>query len=171
MRTSPAGRANNAVGAVRGVTLIELLVVVTIMAVLALGVGLSAGGLFAPRGGVSTADQLTQADLRARDAAVLGRARIGIYPRRDGWIMARRDDEGRWQPEGAPLRVADARLTWQVDGRRYLPGPSEPGTREAPPVQFAPDGGSTGFSLRVEQGRDRLDCDAEAGRRLECGLR
>lgn len=152
-------------------TLIELLVVVTIMAVLALGVGLSAGGLFAPRGGVSIADQLTQADLRARDAAVLGRARIGLYPRRDGWVMARRDDEGRWQAEGAPLRLADARLTWQVEGRRYLPGLSEPGAREAPPVQFAADGGSTAFSLRVEQGRARLDCGAEAGRGLQCDLR
>ncbi|MCA2012769.1 GspH/FimT family pseudopilin [Cereibacter sphaeroides] len=168
MRISPAGKANNPRPAARGFTLIELLVVVTILAVLASGVGLSAGGLFARPGGASAAERLQQADRRARDFALFGNQRTGLFPRRDGWQLARLDGEGLWRPEGAVLRVAGASAQWTVAGRNVLPGLSDPGPRDVPPVQFAPDGGSTPFVLTLQMGSDRLRCSAPAGEGLTC---
>lgn len=140
---------------------------VAIIAILSMGVGLSAGGLFAPRGGASASERLAGGVARARDAALLGRTVTGIYPREDGWIAGRRVGDG-WQREGAALRLRGARLAWQVDGVPYLPGIVEPGPTEAPPIQFAPDGTSTPFALTLLSGSSRRDCRAPAGEALTC---
>lgn len=140
---------------------------VAIIAILSMGVGLSAGGLFAPRGGASAAERLAGGITRARDAALLGRGVTGIYPREDGWFAARRVGE-TWQREGVPLRLRGARLAWQVDGVPHLPGILEPGPDAAPPIQFAPDGTSTPFVLTLLSGSSRRDCRAPAGEALTC---
>lgn len=166
MPTSPAGRANSTrPGA--GFTLIELLVVVAIIAILSVGAGLTAGGAFARPGGASTAQRIEQGAARVRDEALLGRTVVGLYPRADGWIAARRDGD-RWRRAGAALTLRGATLSWTVDERGYLPGLNDPGPRDAPPIQFAPDGGSTPFSLTILSGSTRQICRAGQGEALAC---
>ena len=133
--------------------------VISLLSVLALGVGVFRGGAGARP---DPAARMEAAVTRLRDAALLGRAQLGLYPRADGWIAARRDAAGRWQPEGAPLALPGAALSWQVAGEPLQP--ATPGQQGAPPVQFAPDGGSTPFRL-VRAG---LVCTAPAGAGLTC---
>jgi prepilin-type N-terminal cleavage/methylation domain-containing protein len=157
MPTSPAGKANNRPGRVasaRGFTLIELLVVVTILSILALGVGFGAGGGFArttntPR---AVADRLAEAMTRARDAALLGRASVGVVPRRDGWLLATRDADGAWQTVAAPVAASGVTLIWQVAGAAYNPSLAVPLAEATPPVLFLPDGRSTAFDVIVVGG-------------------
>jgi len=165
MPISPAGRGGSRHPA-RGFTLIELLVVVAIVAIFSLGVGLSAGGLFAQPGAVSAAERLVLADRRARDQALLGRGTLGLFPREDGWALMRRDGPA-WQAEGTTLSLGAARLAWEVAGRPYLPSHESPGT-EAPPVQIAADGGSTPYAVTILSGSERRVCRAPAGEALTC---
>lgn len=166
MPTSPAGKGDSRLPA-RGFTLIELLVVVAIVAILSLGVGLSAGGLFARPGAVSAAERLVQADRQVRDRALLGRSTMGLFPRESGWIPARRDGAG-WQAEGGALSLGEARLVWEVAGRPYLPGLNTPGADAVPPVQIAADGGSTPYAVTLVTGSSRQVCRAPAGGGLTC---
>lgn len=142
------------------------MVVVSLIAILSLAVGLTAGGAFGPRG-VAAGERLVQADARARDAALLGRTLTGLVPRGDGWLLVRRAGD-LWQREGAALRLTGATLVWEIDGHAYLPGLLDPGAGAAPPVQFAPDGGSTPFAVTLVQGRDRRLCRAAFGEALAC---
>ena len=144
------------------------MVVITIIAILALGAGLSAGGLFARPSGVSGAARLVQGIDRARDAALLGRRATGIYPRADGWVLARRDGDGGWERIGAPLILRGAALSWQVGGRPFLSALNPPGPQDAPPVRFAPDGRSTPFAISLTDGALRLSCAAATGEALQC---
>jgi len=166
MPTLPVGKASNR-PPLRGFTLIELLVVVSILAVLSLGVGLSAGGVFARPAGAG-GERLESALARARDAALLGRQRLGLHPRADGWLLVLRDGAGLWQPEGAALSLPDAALGWTIAGRPHLPGLNDPRPQDAPPVQFGADGGSTPFTLSLQHGAVRLTCRAPAGGGLRC---
>ncbi|PTX00722.1 GspH/FimT family pseudopilin [Pararhodobacter aggregans] len=165
MPISPVGKGDSRLPA-RGFTLIELLVVVAIIAILSLGVGLSAGGIFARPGAVSAAERLVQADQRARDRALLGRGTLGLVPGDGGWAVARRTGTA-WQAEGPALTLGASRLTWEVAGRPYLPGLNGP-REEVPPVQIAPDGGSTPYAVTILTGSQRRICRAPAGGPLAC---
>ncbi|WP_220443902.1 type II secretion system protein [Pararhodobacter zhoushanensis] len=168
MRISPAGRANRRRRSASGFTLIELLVVITIIAILAVGTGLSAGGVFARPSGVSDAARLEQGIERARDAALLGRTVTGIYPRADGWVLAKLDSAGTWERIGAPLVLRGAALSWQVGGQPYMPGLNAPRAQDAPPIRFASDGRSTPFAMSVLGSATRRSCSAPNGEALQC---
>lgn len=170
MPTSPAGKAIDApipaagAGRATGFTLIELLVVVTILSILALGVGLVAGGGFSrpsntPR---ALADRFAAAMTQARDAALLGRAPIGLVPRRDGWRVLARDAEGAWQSATAPVTLSGASLFWQVNGTAHAPGLALPAADATPPVLFLPDGRSNAFGLILGPG------GGQSGARITC---
>ena len=131
MRISQAGRATEP----RGFTLIELLVVVSILSVLALGVGLRAGGgLGAARDAPAL---LVQDALAAREQAILSRQVMGLDPRPEGWRLRVLGAEG-WADQG-PLRHApDARWTYD---------PAVAATEGAPPILFLPQGQGSAFSV------------------------
>ncbi|MCW1931660.1 GspH/FimT family pseudopilin [Pararhodobacter zhoushanensis] len=168
MRISPAGRPNRRRRSASGFTLIELLVVITLIAILAVGTGLSAGGVFARPSGVSDAARLEQGIERARDAALLGRTVTGIYPRADGWVLAKLDSAGTWVRIGAPLVLRGASVSWQIDGRPYLPGLTAPRAQDAPPIRFAADGRSTPFTVALSSGTTRRTCSAANAEALQC---
>lgn len=167
MPTSPTGKANRRRSA--GFTLIELLVVIAIVSILSLGVTLRVGGVL---GGPSRlvpeqAAALASAVRRARDLAVLGRVTVGLYPRRDGWIMARRDAAGDWVAL-APLR-AGATLDWTVAGRAIAPGLADPAPGDRPAIRFRPDGGGTAFSLVIAGQGEHLRCRSGEWEAVQCG--
>ncbi len=160
MPTSRAGRATRR----PGFTLIELLVVITLLAILSLGVGLTAGGAF--RGHGSTlANRLQAAVAQARDGAILGRVTTGLRPGAQGWALMRRDGVGGWQVQDAPVRDPAAVLVWQIGGRAFLPTQAEPA---GPPILFHPDGTATGFSLVIGRGSRRQGCTLDATESLSC---
>lgn len=139
MPTSPAGRGRD-----RGFTLIELLVVVSIVSVLALGLGLRAGG------GLGTArtgpERLADAVAQLRARAILGRQVLALMPLADGWQAMVRQDEG-WRAEGTRVALRSA-VFWQVGGSGWVPRGSE-GT---PPILFLPEGRHTAFEARFAGG-------------------
>lgn len=168
MPISPRGKANKRPGS-SGFTLIELLVVVTIISILSLGVGLGMGGVFS-RGSDSpqaVADRFSDAMAQARDAALMGRAPVGMRLQRDGWALVRREAEGNWQSFVPPVAVARAGLLWVVDGRSYAPrlgGSPE----QTPPLIFLPDGRSTAIMLVVTESENRVTCAANGWGEVAC---
>lgn len=178
MPISPVGKASKRARAetskrarADGFTLIELLVVVAIVSVLALGVGLTSGGMFAraantPR---AVAERFSGAVMQARDRAILGRRVIGLHPLRDGWALVQRDAEGAWAvleratvPRGMVTR-------WQIDGRSHMPRVGLPRPDDAPPVMFLPDARSSTFGLTLGDARARLACRSDGWGAVTCG--
>jgi len=159
MPISPAGNPNKRCGSA-GFTLIELLVVVSIVSILALGVGLGSGGVFvrnsdSPR---SVADRLADAVQSARDAALLGRAAIGFLPQTDGWLAVERDLEGDWRHLGPRSMTGRTTLRWQIDGRPFTPRLNILNAASPPPVMFLADGQSTAFGVTIGRVGDRITC-------------
>lgn len=156
MRTSPVGKPSNA-RARPGFTLIELLVVMSVMAVLATGAGLVAGGAFGLRDPVDRlAGRLDMAVTRAREVALYQRMVTGLQPLGDGWQMVRLHPARGWQPDGAPVRQVGALLGWTLDQTPLTPAPAA--AAGPPPIRFAPDGAASPFSASLLLAGQRRDC-------------
>lgn len=170
MPTLPTGKASRP-RAQPGFTLIELLIVVSVMAILATGAALVAGGAFGGRDPVGRlAGRLELAVTRARDAALFQRAVLGLRPLADGWQVLRLQPGQGWQPEGAAVRQPGALLGWAGVPGPLVPGAGTPDPREVPPIRFAPDGGASPFSVSLALGGQRRECRLAAGAEgLECG--
>lgn len=145
MRISQAGRATEP----RGFTLIELLVVVTILSVLALGVGLRAGsGL----GSARTAQALLIDDLAwAREQAILSRQVMGVLPTPDGWRVMQRGAQGWVAAPVPPRRAASAR--WMVGVPPVAVGLGA----AVPAILLLPQGQGSAFSVMVDGALCRSD--------------
>lgn len=129
-----------------GFTLIELLVVVSVLSVLALGVTLGTGGVFArasdsPRG---VADRFALAMNAARDQAVLGRQRIGVIPLGAGWVVTEPDGGDGWRVVGQVVDDLPGGMRWRINGRPHLPSRS-PDLSRQPLIVMVPDGRTTPF--------------------------
>ena len=151
-------------------TLIELLVVVTIVSIMALGIGLTGGGVFArPSDSArSLADRFDGAVTQARDRAVLGRRLVGLRPRPDGWMIVEPGRSGDWQPVGAPVRARRASMAWQIDGQTFLPRLASAAADRRPAVIFAPDGRATPLRLVIGQPGARIACATDPGGGVTC---
>lgn len=169
MPISPRGRANKRPGAA-GFTLIELLVVVTLIAILSVGVGLGTGGVFsrASDSPSAVAQRFSDAMTQARDAAILGRAPVGLRVQQHGWVLERRSAEGEWHASVPPVSSARADLFWVIDGRSYRPPIGAPSPGQAPPVVFLPDGRNSVVSLEITSRNDRVRCEADGWGAVAC---
>ena len=166
MLTSPRGKANRPTRTA-GFTLIELLVVVSILSILSLGVGLTAGGGFSRNSdsAAAIAERFSQTVAQARDAAIMGRDAVGLRPQVDGWALLRRDLDGVWQGFAAPEVVARGMVSWRIDGRGFLPRLASLRAGEMPPVIFLPDGRNTAVSVVIGD----QQCDLDGTGVVTCG--
>ncbi|MCC5986833.1 MAG: GspH/FimT family pseudopilin [Pararhodobacter sp.] len=140
-----------------GFTLIELIVVVSIISVLALGLGLSTTPVVErnrPGSATHEAAALAGAVEAARERAFHQRRPAGLVPQTRGWAIVARAPEGEgWVPPGwgGPRHEGQfaGAVEWQINGAPHFPGTIAPDPDAAPPILFLPDGRATAFRVTL----------------------
>ena len=138
-----------------GVSLLELMVSVAVMAILAVGVGLSTGA--AVPGAERDAQRFQRTFDQSWALAIMARQEQGLEITPRGLTLSRRTPEG-WD---------EARMLYDWRGQARLTS-SSPVPVGTPRIRLRADGGTSAFALSFSGGGTAWRCASDGWSRLSC---